>query len=98
MKKIFMLFLMVFALVSCGEKFPYTSKGEKIKLLNEYSKSFEKFLSSGDDKYVDEASETLEEIFKITSELEKRSWNGDEKAIKELQEWESLINDMDVSF
>ena len=35
MKKILILIVMVFGLVACGEKFPYTSKSNKEKMLKE---------------------------------------------------------------
>ena len=98
MKKLVMLILMSLSLISCGEKFPYTSKNEKIKLLKEYEELANKVEQSGDEKDIDKVFEKLGEITKITKELEKRSWDGDEKASKEINEWNELISELNIEF
>lgn len=87
---------MSLSLISCGEKFPYTSKNEKIKLLKEYEELANKVEQSGDEKDMDKVFEKLGEITKITKELEKRSWDGDEKASKEINEWNELISELNI--
>ena len=67
---------------------------KKIKLLKEYGEAYNKV----DWKDTDEVFEKAEEIFKITKELEKRSWDGDEKASKEINEWNELIIKMNIQF
>lgn len=98
MKKLVILILMSLSLISCGEKFPYTSKNEKIKLLKEYEELANKVEQSGDEKDIDKVFEKLGEITKITKELEKRSWDGDEKASKEINEWNELISELNIEF
>jgi hypothetical protein len=98
MKKLVILILMSLSLISCGEKFPYTSKNEKIKLLKEYEELANKVEQSGDEKDMDKVFEKLGEITKITKELEKRSWDGDEKASKEINEWNELISELNIEF
>lgn len=71
MKKLVILILVSLSLISCGEKFPYTSKNEKIKLLKEYEELANKVEQSGDEKDMDKVFEKLGEITKITKELEK---------------------------
>lgn len=98
MKKLVILILVSLSLISCGEKFPYTSKNEKIKLLKEYEELANKVEQSGDEKDMDKVFEKLGEITKITKELEKRSWDGDEKASKEINEWNELISELNIEF
>lgn len=98
MKKLVILILVSLSLISCGEKFPYTSKNEKIKLLKEYEELANKVEQSGDEKDMDKVFEKLGEITKITKELEKRSWDGDEKASKEINEWSELISELNIEF
>ena len=42
MKKILILMVMVFGLVACGEKFPYTSQRDKEKMSKELLVAIEK--------------------------------------------------------
>ncbi len=71
---------------------------KKIKLLKEYEEAYSKVDENADEKDIDEVFEKAEEIFKITKELEKRSWDGDEKASKEINEWNELIIKMNIQF
>ena len=71
---------------------------KKIKLLKEYEEAYSKVDENADEKDIDEVFEKAEEIFKITKELEKRSWDGDEKASKEINEWNELIIKMNIHF
>ena len=98
MKKLVMLILLLSSLVSCGEKFPYTSKNEKIKLLEDYKEAYNKLDESADEKEIDKVFKIAEKIFEITKELEKRSWDGDEKASKEINEWNELISELNIEF
>ena len=98
MKKLVMLILLSLSLISCGEKFPYTSKNEKIKLLKEYEEAYNKVDENAEEKDIDKVFEKVEKILEITKELEKRSWDGDEKASKEINEWNELIIKMNIQF
>ena len=94
MKKIFILIVMVFGLVACGEKFPYTSQSNKEKMIKELQAAIEKAEKTKDDKDAQVAFEKMGEIIKIVSELEKRSSEGDEKAKEELDKWDKMLKEM----
>ena len=94
MKKIFILVVMVFGLVACGEKFPYTSQRNKEKLIQEFQVAVDKAEKTKDDKDAQVAFEKMGEIIKIVSELEKRSSEGDEKAKEELDKWDKMLKEM----
>ena len=94
MKKIFILIVMVFGLVACGEKFPYTSQSNKEKMIKELQVAIEKAEKTKDDKDAQVAFEKRGEIIKIVSELEKRSSEGDEKAKEELDKWDKMLKEM----
>ncbi|RRD24866.1 hypothetical protein EII27_06695 [Fusobacterium canifelinum] len=89
---------MLFGLVACGEKFPYTSKSNKEKMLKEFKVAVEKAEKSRDEKDTQVAIEKMSEIIKIATELEKRSSNGDEKAKEELDKWNEIIEEMKIPF
>ena len=94
MKKIFILIVMVFGLVACGEKFPYTSQSNKEKMIKELQVAVDKAEKTKDDKDAQVAFEKMGEIIKIVSELEKRSSEGDEKAKEELDKWDKMLKEM----
>ena len=94
MKKILILVVMVFGLVACGEKFPYTSQRNKEKLIQEFQVAVDKAEKTKDDKDAQVAFEKMGEIIKIVSELEKRSSEGDEKAKEELDKWDKMLKEM----
>ena len=94
MKKIFLLIVMVFGLVACVEKFPYTSQSNKQKMIKELQVAIEKAEKTKDDKDAQVAFEKMGEIIKIVSELEKRSSEGDEKAKEELDKWDKMLKEM----
>ena len=94
MKKIFILIVMVFGLVACGEKFPYTSQSNKEKMIKELQVAIEKAEKTKDDKDAQVAFEKMGEIIKIVSELEKRSSEGDEKAKEELDKWDKILKEI----
>lgn len=94
MKKIFILIVMVFGLVACGEKFPYTSQSNKEKMIKELQVAIEKAEKTKDEKDAQVAFEKMGEIIKIVSELEKRSSEGDEKAKEELDKWDKMLKEM----
>ena len=94
MKKILILIVMVFGLVACGEKFPYTSQSNKEKMIKELQVAIEKAEKTKDDKDAQVAFEKMGEIIKIVSELEKRSSKGDEKAKEELDKWDKMLKEM----
>ena len=98
MKKILILIVMVFGLVACGEKFPYTSKSNKEKMLKEFEVAAEKAEKTKDEKDVQVAFEKMGEIIKIAEELDKRSSNGDKKAEEELEKWSKDIEELDIKF
>lgn len=94
MKKILILVVMVFGLVACGEKFPYTSQRNKEKMIQEFQVAVDKAEKTKDDKDAQVAFEKMGEIIKIVSELEKRSSEGDEKAKEELDKWDKMIKEI----
>ena len=94
MKKILILIVMIFGLVACGEKFPYTSQSNKEKMIKELQVAIEKAEKTKDDKDAQVAFEKMGEIIKIVSELEKRSSEGDKKAKEELDKWDKMLREM----
>ena len=94
MKKILILIVMIFGLVACGEKFPYTSQSNKEKMIKELQVAIEKAEKTKDDKDAQVAFEKMGEIIKIVSELEKRSSEGDKKATEELDKWDKMLKEM----
>ena len=98
MKKILILVVIVFGLVACGEKFPYTSQRNKEKMIQEFQVAVDKAEKTKDDKDAQVAFEKMGEIIKIVSELEKRSDAGDKKAEEELEKWGKEIEELDIQF
>ena len=98
MKKILILIVMVFGLVACGEKFPYTSKSNKEKMLKEFEVAAEKAEKTNDEKDIQVAFEKMGEIIKIAEELDKRSSNGGKKAKEELDKWDEVIKELNIQF
>ena len=94
MKKILILIVMIFGLVACGEKFPYTSQSNKEKMIKELQVAIEKAEKTKDDKDAQVAFEKMGEIIKIATELEKRSSEGDKKAKEELDKWDKMLKEM----
>ena len=94
MKKILILMVMVFGLVACGEKFPYTSQRDKEKMSKELLVAIEKAQKTQDQEDTKVAMEKMGEIIKIITELEKRSSSGDEKAKEELDKWEKILKEI----
>ena len=94
MKKIFILIVMVFGLVACGEKFPYTSQSNKEKMIKELQVAIEKAEKTKDEKDAQVAFEKMGEIIEIATELEKRSSEGDKKAKEELDKWDKMLKEM----
>ena len=94
MKKILILVVMVFGLVACGEKFPYTSQRNKEKMIQEFQVAVDKAEKTKDDKDVQVVMEKMGEIIKIATELEKRSSEGDEKAKEELDKWDKILKEI----
>ena len=94
MKKILILIVMIFGLVACGEKFPYTSQSNKEKMIKELQVAIEKAEKTKDDKDAQVAFEKMGEIIKIVCELEKRSSEGDKKAKEELDKWDKMLKEM----
>ena len=94
MKKILILMVMVFGLVACGEKFPYTSQRDKEKMSKELLVAIEKAQKTQDQEDTKVAMEKMGEIIKIITELEKRSSSGDEKAKEELDKWEKISKEI----
>ena len=94
MKKILILMVMVFGLVACGEKIPYTSQRDKEKMSKELLVAIEKAQKTQDQEDTKVAMEKMGEIIKIITELEKRSSSGDEKAKEELDKWEKILKEI----
>ena len=94
MKKILILIVMIFGLVACGEKFPYTTQSNKEKMIKELQVAIEKAEKTKDDKDAQVAFEKMGEIIKIATELEKRSSEGDKKAKEELDKWDKMLKEM----
>ena len=67
-------------------------------LLKEYQETYNKLDESADEKDIDKVFEKAEKILEIVKELEKRSWDGDEKASKEIEEWNKLVIEMNIEF
>ena len=86
--------VMVFGLVACGEKFPYTSQRDKEKMSKELLVAIEKAQKTQDQEDTKVAMEKMGEIIKIISELEKRSSSGDEKAKEELDKWDKILKEI----
>ena len=59
MKKILILVVMVFGLVACGEKFPYTSQRNKEKMIQEFQVAVDKAEKTKDDKDAQVAFEKM---------------------------------------
>ena len=97
MKKILILMVMVFGLVACGEKFPYTSQRDKEKMTKELLVAIEKAQKTQDQEDTKVAMEKMGEIIKIITELEKRSSSGDEKAKEELDKWEKILKEINTN-
>ena len=94
MKKLFMLILLSLSLVACGEKFPYTSQSTKEKMIKELKVAMEKAEETRSEKDAQVLLEKMGEIIKISTELEKRSSEGDEKAKEELDKWDKMITEI----
>ena len=94
MKKLFMLILLSLSLVACGEKFPYTSQSTKEKMIKELKVAMEKAEETKSEKDAQVLLEKMGEIIKISTELEKRSSEGDEKAKEELEKWDKMITEI----
>ena len=94
MKKLFMLILLSLSLVACGEKFPYTSQSTKEKMIKEVKVAMEKAEETRSEKDAQVLLEKMGEIIKISTELEKRSSEGDEKAKEELDKWDKMITEI----
>ena len=94
MKKILILIVMVLGLVACGEKFPYTSQSTKEKMIKEVKVAMEKAEETRSEKDAQVLLEKMGEIIKISTELEKRSSEGDEKAKEELDKWDKMITEI----
>ena len=94
MKKLFMLILLSLSLVACGEKFPYTSQSTKEKMIKEVKVAMEKAEETKSEKDAQVLLEKMGEIIKISTELEKRSSEGDEKAKEELEKWDKMIKEI----
>ena len=94
MKKLFMLILLSLSLVACGEKFPYTSQSTKEKMIKEVKVAMEKAEETRSEKDAQVLLEKMGEIIKISTELEKRSSEGDEKAKEELEKWDKMITEI----
>ena len=94
MKKLFMLILLSLSLVACGEKFPYTSQSTKEKMIKEVKVAMEKAEETKSEKDAQVLLEKMGEIIKISTELEKRSSEGDEKAKEELEKWDKMITEI----
>ena len=85
---------MIFGLVACGEKFPYTSQSNKEKMIKELQVAIEKAEKTKDEKDAQIAFEKMGEIIEIATELEKRSSEGDKKAKEELDKWDKMLKEM----
>lgn len=86
---------MVLGLVACGEKFPYTSQSTKAKMIKEVKVAMEKAEETRSKKDAQVLLEKMGEIIKISTELEKRISEGDEKSREELEKWDKLIKEIE---
>ena len=98
MKKIIILLMMALSLVMYGEKFPYTSESDRKKALKELKEASDRLEKNGDEKDALFIMNKMDEIMKITAELEKRREAGDKKAEEELEKWGKEIEELDIQF
>lgn len=63
-----------------GEKYPYTSNSQKTKLVK----------AASSDDFDEKSMKAMEEIAKITRDLQNLAYRGDEKAMKELEKWNEI--------
>ena len=98
MKKILILMMVAFSLVVYGEKFPYTSESDRKKILKELKDASDRLEKNGNEKDALFIMNKVDEIMKITAELEKRSEAGDKKAEEELEKWGKEIEESDIQF
>ncbi|QQS88107.1 hypothetical protein [Fusobacterium canifelinum] len=98
MKKILVLLMTAFSLVVYGEKYPYTSENDRKKILKELKEASDRLEKNGNEKDALLIMTKMDEIMKITAELEERSESGDKKAEEELKKWEKGIEELDIQF
>ena len=98
MKKIVILLMMAFSLVVYGEKYPYTSESDRKKILKELKEVSDRLEKNENEKDAQLAMKKIDEIMKITAELERRNADGDKKAEEELEKWSKDIEELDIKF
>jgi hypothetical protein len=98
MKKILILLIIAFSIVVYGEKYPYTSESDRKKILKELKDASDRLEKNGNEKDALFIMNKMDEIMKITAELEKRSEAGDKKAEEELEKWGKEIEELDIQF
>lgn len=98
MKKILILLIIAFSIVVYGEKYPYTSESDRKKILKELKDASDRLEKNGNEKDALFIMNKVDEIMKITAELEKRSEAGDKKAEEELEKWGKEIEESDIQF
>ena len=98
MKKILILLIIAFSIVVYGEKYPYTSESDRKKILKELKDASDRLEKNGNEKDALFIMNKMDEIMKITAELEKRSDAGDKKAEEELEKWGKEIEELDIQF
>ena len=94
MKKILILMMVAFSLVVYGEKFPYTSESDRKKILKELKEVSDRLEKNENEKDAQLAMKKIDEIMKITAELERRNADGDKKAEEELDKWEKILKEI----
>ena len=98
MIKILILLIIAFSIVVYGEKYPYTSESDRKKILKELKDASDRLEKNGNEKDALFIMNKMDEIMKITAELEKRSEAGDKKAEEELEKWGKEIEELDIQF
>ncbi len=98
MKKILILLMMAFSLVVYGEKYPYTNESDRKKILKELKEASDRLEKNENEKDAQLVMKKIDEIMKITAELERRNADGDKKAEEELDKWSKDIEELDIKF
>ena len=68
------------------------------KILKELKEVSDRLEKNENEKDAQLAMKKIDEIMKITAELERRNANGDKKAEEELEKWSKDIEELDIKF
>ena len=68
------------------------------KILKELKEVSDRLEKNENEKDAQLAMKKIDEIMKITAELERRNADGDKKAEEELEKWSKDIEELDIKF